>query len=457
MEFEQNLNVDKKRNTVILYSCGICNLNCSYCCIDKNPALKIIDDKLGKSFEGNYYFDKIKTYFPTKGQLKRLETWGGEPFLKMERVHNLLRQIINYYPYFNTMFSSTNFSFSNWNDKFFELMSVFGEFPIRRFTFELQLSIDGPEYINDSNRGKGTTKKCLDNFKIFISRLKELPKNIDLRIMTKGTLDNRSLMLLDSKEKIIEYYQFLEKDFINPIRRLNQDNIKIAACVPNTAVPSPVTKEIGLHFAQFCKWCREIEKENNEFGYFKFYSIITPFSSDNQINKNYWDLTYICPTKVCGSGSTMIGLLPDDVIATCHESFTHLVKEYKKDFQESEFEKKSISFKNYTERNDVCKYCMSNCQYENHELQMSYFNKSKTTFLLGNIVLEIITLAMCNQIDSKYLDEEKALVAAKILQDSIAFCIKDNYNITGTITIIPNGIIKLFLNGAIEEIAQEQI
>lgn len=49
-----------KKDTAIFYSCGICNLNCNYCCIDKNPILKEIDKELGESFQGDYYFNQVK-------------------------------------------------------------------------------------------------------------------------------------------------------------------------------------------------------------------------------------------------------------------------------------------------------------------------------------------------------------------------------------------------------------
>lgn len=49
----------KKNNldTLILYSCGTCNLHCKYCGIDKNPVLGQIDKALAESFNGDYYFD----------------------------------------------------------------------------------------------------------------------------------------------------------------------------------------------------------------------------------------------------------------------------------------------------------------------------------------------------------------------------------------------------------------
>ena len=84
----------------IIGACG-CNLNCKYCGIDKSHILKDIDDALGKSFEDeNYYFNQVKKYIPN-GQLIRVETWGGEPFYHMERIHPLIHKLIEEYPYFS--------------------------------------------------------------------------------------------------------------------------------------------------------------------------------------------------------------------------------------------------------------------------------------------------------------------------------------------------------------------
>ena len=57
----------KDRDTAIFYTYGMCNLNCRYCGIDKNPILKDIDKVLEQSFEGDYYFNQVKKYFPNRG------------------------------------------------------------------------------------------------------------------------------------------------------------------------------------------------------------------------------------------------------------------------------------------------------------------------------------------------------------------------------------------------------
>ena len=196
--------------------------------------------------------------------LTDFETWGGEPFLHMDRFYPVLKQLIEYYPYLKSGFSSTNFSYDTWIEQFFGLMDCFALYSYRNFDYHLQLSVDGPEYLNDSNRGIGTTKKCLANFNKLVELLKNnrLSDNITLNITIKGTLDNEDIKLLNDKEKIIEYYQFLEDNFIDPISKLNKNNINIFYNVPNTAVPSPVTVEDGRIFASFVKKCKEIEKEN---------------------------------------------------------------------------------------------------------------------------------------------------------------------------------------------------
>ena len=75
----------KDRNSLVLYTTAICNLKCRYCYIDKNPALKTIDDLLDESFKGDYYFNYAKKVFPDKNQLTEVQIWGGEPSIRLDR------------------------------------------------------------------------------------------------------------------------------------------------------------------------------------------------------------------------------------------------------------------------------------------------------------------------------------------------------------------------------------
>lgn len=138
-------------------------------------------------------------------------------------------------------------------------MEQFAQYPERDFRYSLQLSLDGPEYINDYGRGQGTTKKCLKNFQKLVNMMGySLPQNVHLDIHFKPTLDLTSTKMLNSKEKIIEYYQFFES-LAEKIWGLNYSNVTLQLTIPNTACPSPVTKEDGKIFANLCKNCYEIE------------------------------------------------------------------------------------------------------------------------------------------------------------------------------------------------------
>ena len=61
------------RKSAVFYTCATCNLHCRYCSIDKNPALKEIDKLLEESFKDpNYYFERVKKYFPIKSDLEEI-------------------------------------------------------------------------------------------------------------------------------------------------------------------------------------------------------------------------------------------------------------------------------------------------------------------------------------------------------------------------------------------------
>lgn len=448
------INYNMYRNTAVLYTCGVCNLNCRYCNIDKNPVLAEIDKQLAASFEGDYYFNRIKQYFPEKTMLRNIETWGGEPFLHMERIYPLLRKLIEFYPYFDNMYSSTNFSYPTWLDQFFGLMDIFGEYPTRYFQYTLQLSVDGPEDINDYNRGTGVTQKCLANFKKLTEALKNgrLPSNVQLVITLKGTLDLDNIRALQSKEKIIEYYQFYENNYMLPIRDLKLANAYTALSVPNTAVPSPVTVEDGKLFANFCRLCREIEQENWVNHYFQEYTVITPFANRNRGCENC--VNYQGPLWGCGSGTTVIGFLPNNMVTSCHEGFTEVVDKYKQYVAERNLDNIVISFNRFIGDNKV-QLTMTDEQYLEHERKMYYYLADNATAQLASSTTQIMALAMANLVDPKYLDEATARNAARYFQDNCSFCIKDNYNQTGSFTLFHNGLYKLLLNGALDYINPE--
>ena len=142
------------RHTVVLYTTAVCNLNCRYCFIDKNPALQQIDKYLEASYldTPNYYLDFAKEAF-LQDRLQAVQFWGGEPSLGFHRAYGTIEKFINYFPNLREFMTSTNFVSDIFFQEFFGLINILKQHPNREFKFYLQLSIDGPEYIILSNDG----------------------------------------------------------------------------------------------------------------------------------------------------------------------------------------------------------------------------------------------------------------------------------------------------------------
>lgn len=443
-----------KRNTAVFYTNATCNLNCRYCSIDKNPALQTIDKILEESFkEPNYYYNQVLKFFPDLDSLTNIEFWGGEPTLHFERILPLINKIIEHYPNFYHIYHSTNMVAKDWYKKILLLINDLNNYSYRIFQYDLQLSCDGPKEINDVTRGENTTERSLTSFYKLLDYFKNNPlqDNIKLTFCLKPTLDLNTLKTLNTKEKIIEYYQFFENEWLLPVKSLDQKNIQILTPIPNIATPMPATTEDGLFFTEFIKNCKELIQENRYSSYFKYYNEIRPLcdylyynneiESQNNLNSN---------GCLCGSGTNIIGFLPYNKISICHEGFTSLIDDYKEYAGKSNrINKGTIEFDNFIQEQKN-KYCLNEAQYKEYEYQIKQYYKDDSRARLTNITNSILVLAMCGQIDKKYLSQKEAINAARIIFNHTAYCLKNNYNVTGSITLVPFGEIRLLCNGALD-------
>ena len=431
-----------ERNKLILFPSAVCNLNCTYCNISKNSALKQIDNELERFFQQpEEILARVKKYFHP-ASLTTLEFWGGEPTLHIERVFNILQLLLNNYPYLNSFFLSSNFSYPGWERKIYDLLNQFRRFPNRYFNICLQLSCDGPEELNDLGRGKNTTKKCLVNFQTLLKRLSEmLPDNVFLDFTLKPTLSIETFKLLNTKEKIISYYRFFENNFWNPVVELNSPNIKFWLHTPNMGVPCPATIQDGRDFAQFCKDCDELSRESEK--YFQYYKDVRPFSISSQHHSG--SETYYGFARPCGIGNCTVGLLPNNKISVCHEGFTQLLKEYRQ-YQLTETGASTIE--KHISRAQHYNLCYTEEEYDDFEdLMCSYCYQGGVAHTVS-LVAQIRLLAYAGQILPEYKQEVNALHAAHALTNECN-CFKDNYNVSGSFTLRPVGLMRLLLNGAL--------
>ena len=276
-----------------------------------------------------------------------------------------------------------------------------------------------------------------------------MPRNISIFFCLKQTLDIESIKKLQEKDKIIEYYQFFEKNYHKPIEALNKDNITMGINLPNTAVPSPITKQNGIEFANLCRLSYEIECENKTQHYFDYFTQIVPFTGyNNPLPEN--EYLQVGP-KGCGTGVSNISFLPNNLFCTCHLSYMEFIDKYKQYVSDGKRQNKVIDLDKFMLETRF-NTCMTEEQYDAFMDDINNPMVDFSTCRLNNMYSIISILALAHQIDEKYLDQEEAAKAARLVQNHTSYCINDNANVNGSMTLQPVGLFKQLLNGAMDYI-----
>ena len=444
----------KEREVCVFYLTATCNLKCRYCYIDKSDVLVKIDQILEESYKDNYYFDFMKEIFPDPYQLKEIEFWGGEPTYGLHRVEHIIQDAIKYYPRLHSFMLSTNLTTEKGFQDLCHFFTIFKDFPDRQFTFNLQLSLDGPESINDLNRGKGTTKlftKYFSKLLIEIDPILNNVPNLSIHAFFKPTLDASSLAQLQTKDDIIKYYQFFEFYKKASDTYVFNNRWDLAIPTPNTATPSPHTVEDGKNFANFCKICRDIIiDDNNGESVFQYPRNIMPFFRNDL--RSCADTSFKRGCGTCGAGSRILGLLPNHLISSCHSGFVDLLEDYKLQCiarQDSVDRTIDVNLFLPDGIRNTATHTLE--EYKMFEQQMKSFNQD-AKFQISELASLIQLYAFAGQIDKKYYQAAEAVKAAHFIQDHTASCVRDNLGETGSKFLFQVGFIKLFLNGAKEYI-----
>lgn len=197
-------------SNVTLYLTSKCNLQCQYCYIKKyQDFLNETDISIAENLLS--YWDQVLNFNENiKYTLQSLTFWGGEPFLEFDRIYSVVPFFLKECKFLNTFYFSTNFTLENEVNKLQHFINFLQENYKRKFTIYLQLSIDGPLFINDKNRGEGSTQKFINNFNL-LKKLKIDSRQIQIRISFKPTLLKEDLYLLSQYDNLNQYFKFFEQ------------------------------------------------------------------------------------------------------------------------------------------------------------------------------------------------------------------------------------------------------
>ena len=441
---------------IILYPYGLCNLRCSYCFIDKNKGLTEIDNLLKQSFEQeNYYIDFISKHYKPE-EVKIIEFWGGEPTLGFDRLDKTLTQILEKYYLIDEIQFSSNFTTSSFIKDIESLFNIFKKFPTRNFLIDIQMSYDGPGELTNKCRGKNVAERVKENYVSLVLFLKENYenyKNLKFRIHNKPTISIDSLRLLGkSDEHILDYWRDMQF-FTSFMRKNGAKNTFYDCCFLTMAAPSPWTQEDGIFFKHFCersKYLYDLYKED-----FQDVSHFVPYFRFQDIYDHSNDLSYLYRQYgICGIGLKQAGFMPNNVISSCHSTYVDLVEDYQKEISKDIKDFSIIVDSFFSGQKNIMTY---------PEEQHKDFKQILQNFADDNIVqvytiaAEINQLAKVGLVERKYENEELAFRAAAMLMIILPVCFRDRYNAVGCIGGMNTGELKLYLNGALEIIIDEQL
>lgn len=442
---------------IILYPYGLCNLRCSYCFIDKNKGLTEIDELLKKSFEQeNYYIDFISKHY-SYDEVRIIEFWGGEPTLGFNRLDKTLTQVLEKYYLIDEIQFSSNFTTISFIKDIQDLLSIFKKFPERKFLVDIQMSYDGPGELTNKCRGKNVAERVKNNYCLLVDFLKNNQneyENLRFRIHNKPTISTDSLRILGkSDESILEYWRDMQF-FTSYMRENKPKNAFYSCCFLTMAAPSPWTQEDGIFFKHFCersKYLYDLYKED-----FKDVCHFVPYFRFQKIrNKNVKDLSYSYRQYgICGIGLKQTGFMPNNVISSCHSTYVDLVESYQEQISEDIKDVSTIVDGFFSGQKNIMTYPEENHKGFKQILQEFADNNITQVY---TVAAEINQLAKAGLVERKYEDEKTAFRAAAMLMIILPVCFRDRYNAVGCIGGMNTGELKLYLNGALEIIIDEQL
>ena len=396
-----------------------CNLSCKYCYLYHNKRkLKNYNKEIIESFRNKEFVQNIKNFFiknqKDPKEIDQLSLWGAEPTLNSNEGYEFLEECFDYFINANTLFFSTN-----------GILGLQGIIPFIEFiknykrdlSLRIQISIDGPEWINETNRGKGSTIKTVDTINQLSKYLYENELTSKVLITLKPTLNMKQIKTLaESEEKVFLWYKFFD-DLQDVNNKYNCNNLFLLAN-PTIANPEEYSVQDGKNFAKYIKNINSLDLTKlNHYKHRDLYAASLE-NIRNSINN----------ISLCCAGRSGYGIDKDGMIYICHRDFTLPVVE------EIINNRMAKTPKEFSKMNHLCQIFHSDSQ------SRYYFFK-----------IIAFTLSKYGQIDKKYLMDELSLqYLFKIVNHYM--CAFGQIDYTKELFVFYTGYLKLIGNGAEEEL-----
>lgn len=432
---------------VELFSAGFCNLNCTYCYIPKTPMLKEIHQNIMKKIESGQFLKELQEIYGN--DLTSIAHWGTEPTLTIRQFKNFYNEAVKTFPKLKNISLSSNFMTNPSNLVTFLTEDLTTE---RQLEIKIQVSIDGPEWITDKNRGYKTTKLIMEHVLEATKEISSKNKVHNIHFHLKPTIGSDDISILSNLDKLSEYYVFFD-DFVTKwLKQISDKKTTISNnCDPTVVLPYDYTQLDGINFSNLIK--NQVYLQQN-----KYKSISQPESNYYQRIKSKLPFFKEFFTKqkmfTCSSGDSMIGLGEKPFgIHSCHRTFFIDHPDYEKSAEKHQLDELTMNGLKLG-RNQLLLQINKCTATDNFSvIKMLYNNRVSNDFTKhkqSTGVAMAIELAKCGQISKCYINENLAYLLAMLIQTTD--CPMDNIITAGSSLIPSLSMYRLFGNGTAENI-----
>lgn len=414
-----------------------CPLNCRYCYIPKTSVMRKLHEEIIKNIRNGTLLENLKKIFPNKEDLNILSFWGTEPSLTLKEIADILPQILEHFPKLNTLQFSTSLLLPNEILAF--ILKVEKISP--NLNIRIQISIDGPPFITDKNRGRGVAKVVSKNFIWLISKIQKVKNKITFH--WKSTLGPENFEdFLEKESRFKEYFEYFKKVEGNAKKINKNQNIILPTGSPPTIIlPGKYTSKDGKIFA---KWLEKLHQKNYKSVYtFRLQRLLALFP-----------LLGLKKSMVtCSASVSEIALYNE--LHICHRSFYINDQRYLESIlREKKIENWDVSYFRKGVLNYFAKWYIIPLENQFSKTRLFYVTHGVHDFWEKTIeFIKSVTkqLVLVRQADPIFLKDEGLLELFALFLSSQA-CIVENFFNTGSIHFVPLSIIRIFGNGAFQEI-----
>lgn len=447
--------INNRATAAEIFSSSICNMDCNYCYIYKNKELSDVQKKINNSIDAEEYIEIL--YDVYDDNLQYLGFWGAEPTISLDKIEDKLDVLFDKFNKLKSISFSSNFlentnkiiSFAT------KLNEISSNIEDREIEFDVQISLDGPHDITDRNRQKNSTDKIIDNFKYFLNEINKIKlKNLKITAHFKPTVSLDNIRDYIEVYDIIDYFNFFDSIFDyyeeNKLNECGDTNVDIIGlALPTLVVPGEYTSSDGKDLKLFFENLFKVARLNIKKGIFNnycgslnnyYYRLLRRLIYLDTIPKNNSMLT-------CSGGDSNYGIDYNGGVHICHRSFSNVDEDYINSLPPDLKPSKIInnaSIKNINNNKDVLKWQYSLRGYHDFiKLRISY---------ISAMVKE---LALSNQADKIYLKNDELLTLFSLFITSAFSCPMDSLEYTTTYHFTPISVIRLFANGAFQQLLKE--